>query len=344
MVRRLLVVVLSVTLLAVAAPAPAAAELRTIEITYSVTGRGAATTVESFAAGVAIVLADPRGWSLGGSIRFRRVPSGGAFRLWIVADALVPSFGGPCTRYYSCQPGRDIIINDDRWRGGSKYWPGSVARYRHLVINHELGHWLGFRHTTCPAPGAPAPVAQQQSKGLGGCTANPWPTAQERQRLAVVRGVRVLPLPGRVTVPTPSRMGSWTVAPDGGVFTAGDAGFFGSLGATPINQPVVGLAPTRAGDGYWLAASDGGVFTFGAARFHGSAGALELRSPVVAISATPTGRGYWLAGADGGVFTYGDAPFHGSAADSGAVFTGIFASGTGYVLVAVDGRLFPYGI
>lgn len=320
----------------------AAADLRIVEITYSVAARGAVTSVESFAAGVDEVFKDPRGWSLGGAIRFRRVASGGNFRLLVVANAIVPTYGGPCTLYFSCQPGRDIVINDDRWRGGSKYWPGSVRRYRHLVINHEVGHWLGFRHVSCPATGALAPVAMQQSKGLGGCVANPWPTPQERQRLASVRGVSVLPLPGSRTVATSGGNGSWRVAPDGGVFTSGDAGFFGSLGATHINQPVVGIAATPTGRGYWLVASDGGVFTFGDAPFLGSAGDIDLRAPVTAMARTPSGRGYWLVAVDGGVFTFGDAPFRGSAADRGVVATDIRATVSGYEIVTRSGGVIGF--
>ncbi len=59
---------------------------------------------------------------------------------------------------------------------------------------------------------------------------------------------------------TPSGTGAWFVAADGGVFTAGDAQFFGSAGAITLNQPIVAIAPTPAGQGYWLAARDGGLF------------------------------------------------------------------------------------
>jgi hypothetical protein len=37
-------------------------------------------------------------------------------------------------------------------------------------------------------------------------------------------------------------MGYWLVASDGGVFAYGDAGFFGSHGGKPLNQPIVGMA------------------------------------------------------------------------------------------------------
>jgi hypothetical protein len=76
--------------------------------------------------------------------------------------------------------------------------------------------------------------------------------------------------------------GAWLVAADGGVFTRGDAEFFGSTGNLRLNQPVVDLVPTPSGKGYWLIARDGGVFTFGDARFMGSMGAVRLNQPVVA--------------------------------------------------------------
>ena len=69
---------------------------------------------------------------------------------------------------------------------------------------------------------------------------------------------------------TPDGQGYWLTAGDGGVFTFGNAGFFGSMGGQPLNRPVVGITATPDGQGYWLAAADGGVFTFGNAGFYGS--------------------------------------------------------------------------
>jgi len=40
---------------------------------------------------------------------------------------------------------------------------------------------------------------------------------------------------------TPDGGGYWLVASDGGVFNFGDAGFFGSMGGTHLNAPVVGM-------------------------------------------------------------------------------------------------------
>jgi N-acetylmuramoyl-L-alanine amidase len=112
--------------------------------------------------------------------------------------------------------------------------------------------------------------------------------------------------------PTPDGKGYWLVAADGGIFTFGDAAFYGSEGGVALHEPIVGMAPTPDGKGYWLVAADGGIFTFGDAAFYGSTGALTLNSPVVGMAPTPDGKGYWLVAADGGIFTFGDATFYGS--------------------------------
>ena len=65
---------------------------------------------------------------------------------------------------------------------------------------------------------------------------------------------------------TPGR-GYWVVASDGGVFSFGDAQFYGSMGGQPLSAPVVGMAATPDGKGYWLVGADGGVFAFGNAPF-----------------------------------------------------------------------------
>ncbi len=146
---------------------------------------------------------------------------------------------------------------------------------------------------------------------------------------------------------TPDGGGYWLVASDGGVFSYGDARFFGSAGSLTLNAPVVGMAATPSGGGYWLVARDGGIFTYGDARFFGSAGSLTLNAPVVGLVATRDGGGYWLVAADGGIFSYGDARFFGSAGSLtlNAPVVGMAATsdGGGYWLVARDGGIFTYG-
>ena len=148
---------------------------------------------------------------------------------------------------------------------------------------------------------------------------------------------------------TPDHRGYWLVASDGGVFTYGDAGFYGSTGALRLNRPIVGMAPTPDGRGYWLAASDGGVFAFGDAAFAGSTGGLRLNEPVVGIAPGPDTHGYRLVAADGGIFAFGSAPFSGSTGSLHLVrpIVGMAAApgtgGAGYWLVASDGGIFSFG-
>ncbi len=55
-----------------------------------------------------------------------------------------------------------------------------------------------------------------------------------------------------------SGSGYWEVASDGGIFSFGDATFYGSEGGVHLNAPIVGMAATPDGSGYWEVASDGG--------------------------------------------------------------------------------------
>jgi hypothetical protein len=141
--------------------------------------------------------------------------------------------------------------------------------------------------------------------------------------------------------------GYWLVASDGGIFSYGDAKFFGSAGGQSLNRPIVGMAATPDGKGYWFVASDGGIFSYGSAKFFGSAGGENLRKPVVGMAATPTGKGYWLVASDGGIFSYGDAKFFGSAGGQSLnrPIVGMAATpdGKGYWFVASDGGIFSYG-
>ncbi len=83
---------------------------------------------------------------------------------------------------------------------------------------------------------------------------------------------------------TPDGKGYWEVASDGGIFTFGDAVYYGSQGGKALVEPVVGMASTPDGKGYWEVASDGGIFTFGDAVYYGSQGGTRLVQPVVGMA------------------------------------------------------------
>ena len=86
------------------------------------------------------------------------------------------------------------------------------------------------------------------------------------------------------------RAGYWLVATDGGIFSYGDATFYGSTGSIRLNRSIVGMAATPDGHGYWLVATDGGIFSYGDATFYGSTGAIRLDEPIVGMAPTADGR------------------------------------------------------
>ena len=150
--------------------------------TYSVRTKGPVTanlaTFKKLAQGT---YDDPRGWRAAG-YEFRRVASGGDFTLVLATASMVPTYSSACSSTWSCRVGRYVIINQTRWQHASPAWNRagrSLRDYRHMVVNHETGHWLGHPHASCPGSG-PAPVMMQQSKGRGGCSFNPFPLPSER--------------------------------------------------------------------------------------------------------------------------------------------------------------------
>jgi hypothetical protein len=153
--------------------------------------------------------------------------------------------------------------------------------------------------------------------------------------------------------------GYWLVGRDGGIFSFGNAAFYGSTGAIHLQRPVVGITPTRDHRGYWLVASDGGVFAFGDAGYYGSIPGLginpagssaqpRLNAPVVGIVPSADGRGYFMVARDGGVFAFGDAGFAGSCVSIGGCGSRTVAVmpnpvGNGYWVVTAFGRVQTFG-
>ncbi|MER7700047.1 DUF3152 domain-containing protein [Streptomyces sp. NPDC096095] len=132
------------------------------------------------AAAVAAVLADARGWSHGGERAFRQVADGSAGLVIKIAtpattDRLCGAYGLDTGGEVNCRGGEKVMVNLKRWLLGSPQFDGPVAEYRALIVNHEVGHWLGRGHETCPGKGRPAPAMMQQIHGLKGCVANAWP-------------------------------------------------------------------------------------------------------------------------------------------------------------------------
>jgi hypothetical protein len=124
-------------------------------------------------------LDDPRSWRWTGKVRFSLVKAGEEADLhaYVVTPRTTDRLCAPLLTggEVSCRAGDKVVLNAKRWVLGSKAFGPDVAPYRQYLANHEFGHALGHFHVGCPHHGRPAPVMLQQTKGLQGCTANPWP-------------------------------------------------------------------------------------------------------------------------------------------------------------------------
>lgn len=153
---------------------------RTVVINFDVSGLGQTEATETRAV-IIDVVGDKKGWRQAGyNFVFDKPAANVIFHL-VSTDKLAKLHG--CSIQYSCRVGRDIYINQDRWRAGSPSLSIPLTQYRAMVINHEIGHTLGFDHWQCYGHGVRAPVMQQQSLGLGGLVPNAWPTEAEIKSL-----------------------------------------------------------------------------------------------------------------------------------------------------------------
>jgi hypothetical protein len=141
---------------------------------------GTGEDLREFAGWVDRILADRRGWTGSRRWAFER-PRGGPVDAVIklaapdTVDEICGRYGMDAGRETSCRGGENVVINLKRWLLAIPAYHGDVDTYRHLVVNHELGHFLGHDHVDCPAEGQPAPVMQTQMFGMNGCVPNGWP-------------------------------------------------------------------------------------------------------------------------------------------------------------------------
>ena len=155
---------------------------------YDVEVRGeVATDTDEFEATLERILSDARGWTLGGSLAFERNADAPDLTVVLASPDEVEDTHEVCSRDYSCRVEDEMLINDRNWREATPAWhdaDGDLATYRRYLINHEVGHFLGFGHVDCSGEGDLAPVMQQQSVSMEECEPNGWPLDWERERLA----------------------------------------------------------------------------------------------------------------------------------------------------------------
>ncbi|MGV9938231.1 DUF3152 domain-containing protein [Streptomyces sp. NPDC003401] len=149
--------------------------------------QGLGLDAELFAQAVQRTLNDDRSWAHGGARTFERIHSG-------EPDFVITLAGPATTADWCAKSGLDttednvscdsaaterVMINAYRWAQGSATYGDEMYAYRQMLINHEVGHRLGYGHVTCDKDGDLAPVMQQQTKFLEHdgirCLPNPWP-------------------------------------------------------------------------------------------------------------------------------------------------------------------------
>ncbi|MET9504667.1 DUF3152 domain-containing protein [Streptomyces sp. NPDC006622] len=149
--------------------------------------QGLGLDAELFAQAVQTTLNDDRSWAHGGARTFERIQSGEPdFVITLAspgttADWCAKSGLDTTEDNVSCDSAATerVMINAYRWAQGSKTYGDQMYAYRQMLINHEVGHRLGYGHVTCDKDGDLAPVMQQQTKFLEydgiRCLPNPWP-------------------------------------------------------------------------------------------------------------------------------------------------------------------------
>ncbi|MEU9571263.1 DUF3152 domain-containing protein [Streptomyces massasporeus] len=150
--------------------------------------QGLGLDAELFAEAVQKTLNDQRSWAHNGARTFERIHSGEPdFVITLAspgttADWCAKSGLDTTEDNVSCDSAATerVMINAYRWAQGSEtYGDAKIHAYRQMLINHEVGHRLGYGHVTCDKDGDLAPVMQQQTKFLDHdgihCRANAWP-------------------------------------------------------------------------------------------------------------------------------------------------------------------------
>lgn len=153
-----------------------------VVVTYDVSEWGVVNgDLEEFREVVRKTLGDVRGWKRAG-VRFEEVSSGGQMHLTLTSPEVLGSING-CSSELSCRYGDRVMINDDRWMGSSDTYNALgifVDKYRPMVINHEVGHFLGHYHIdACETSSGKAPIMITSAAGLLGCSPSIWPLPNE---------------------------------------------------------------------------------------------------------------------------------------------------------------------
>ncbi len=124
-----------------------------------------------FAATVDSTLHNPKSWIGSGRYQFQRIDDSraAALRISLTSQLTTRRLCGFRIPFdASCWKPEDhrAVISNARWVRGAVAFQGNVVQYEQYVVNHEVGHGLGFPHMAGEATGRLAPVMMQQTWGV----------------------------------------------------------------------------------------------------------------------------------------------------------------------------------
>jgi hypothetical protein len=152
----------------------------------------------AFATMVDHTLANPKSWTKDPRFAFRRIDVGAPnIRISLSSQATTHKACGFDIPIDSSCFNADIdrvVLDEARWVRGALPFQGDVGSYRQYMVNHEVGHAIGYaQHQPCQENGGLAPVMMQQTFGTSDndiakldpdgvvpmdgrtCHYNPWP-------------------------------------------------------------------------------------------------------------------------------------------------------------------------
>lgn len=155
-------------------PAPAEGTVWRVQIAVE---KGLPVDRQAFAEAVLDTLNDPRGWHGADGSTFAWTDSDRYdARVVLASPGTTDELCLPLDTIgeLSCGIEETAVLNFKRWATGSQAWD-DVGRYRQYLVNHEVGHVIGYHHDLCAGEGERATVMVQQTTTTSGCVPEPWP-------------------------------------------------------------------------------------------------------------------------------------------------------------------------
>ncbi|HEY2004383.1 MAG TPA: DUF3152 domain-containing protein [Candidatus Saccharimonadia bacterium] len=142
----------------------------------------------SFVTKIGAVLSDPTGWALKGRVKLVGSESSCNFNFNIVPAIDMANLDPGCKGQTTCLVGDQITVRSESWTKVPVKWVGTLDSYRKELVNHEVGHWLGFQHAACTGGtivSGDVPILAAPDVAVNGCSPN-WyaiPVAQQGSKV-----------------------------------------------------------------------------------------------------------------------------------------------------------------